>query len=166
MPNCNRDILKHRLKLFIILFIVWLLWSGHYSISLIIYGAASCLIILAITIKMKIADTEGQPFHLIGRIFSFWGWLLLEIIKANISVTKIILNPQLHLSPNIMEVTVSQKTALGKVIYANSITLTPGTVSIGVTDSMITVHTLSHENASELLTGEMARRRTKMEGNS
>jgi multicomponent Na+:H+ antiporter subunit E len=166
MPNGNGGVSKHGFNLFITLFIVWLLWSGHYSVLLIIFGAISCLIVLAITIKMKIADPEGQPMHLMGGAFFYWPWILWEIFKANIGVTRIILNPKLPISPNLIQVKASQKTALGKVIYANSITLTPGTVSVDVTDDTITVHALSHGHAEELLTGEMDRRVTKMEGES
>ena len=104
--------------------------------------------------------------HLLGGAFFYWPWILWEIFKANIGVTRVILNPKLPISPNMIQVKASQKTALGKVIYANSITLTPGTVSVDVTDDTITVHALSHDNAEELLTGEMDRRVTKMEGES
>ncbi len=166
MPNGNEGVSKHGFRLFITLFIVWLLWSGHYGVLLIIFGVISCLIVLAITLKMKIADPVGQPMHLLGRAFFYWPWILWEIFKANIGVTRIILNPKLPISPNMIQVKASQKTALGKVIYANSITLTPGTVSVDVTDDTITVHALSHDNAEELLTGEMDRRVTKMEGES
>ena len=166
MPNGNEGVSKHGFRLFITLFIVWLLWSGHYGVLLIIFGVISCLIVLAITIKMKIADPEGQPMHLMGGLFFYWPWILWEIFKANIGVTRIILNPKLPISPNMIQVKASQKTALGKVIYANSITLTPGTVSVDVSDDTITVHALSHKNAEELLAGEMDRRVTKMEGES
>ena len=166
MPNGKRGVWKHGFSLFVMLIIVWLLWSGHYSVLFIIFGAFSCLAVLAITLKMKIADPEGQPMHLLGGAIFYWPWILWEIFKANIGVTRIILNPKLPISPTLIEVKASQKSALGKVIYANSITLTPGTVSVDVSGDTIIVHALSLENAEELLTGEMDRRVTKMEGES
>ena len=65
---------------------------------------------------------------------------------------------------SLFEVTTSQKTDLGRVLYANSITITPGTVSIMVYDDRIMVHAISKEGADSLNQGEMDRRVTRMEG--
>lgn len=166
MPYGKEGVLKHELGLFITLFVVWLLWSGHYSVLLVSFGVISCIVVLAIAKKMKIADPEGQPIHLMKGAFFYWPWILWEIAKANFGVARIILSPKLPICPTWIQVKTSQKSALGKVIYANSITLTPGTVSVDVSDDTITVHALNRESAEDLLTGEMDRRVTKMEGES
>jgi multicomponent Na+:H+ antiporter subunit E len=115
---------------------------------------------------MDTVDHEGHPMHLVGRAVVYWPWLLWAIIKANIDVALRILSPRLPISPTMVEVQTSQKSALGQVIYANSITLTPGTVSVDLTDGMIIVHALSRESAEALMDGEMDRRVTVMEGAS
>jgi len=79
-------------------------------------------------------------------------------VRSNIDVARRILSPGVPISPKLIEVPASQRTDLGKVIYANSITLTPGTISIRIRDGMILVHALSEEAADELLQGEMDRR--------
>ena len=101
-----------------------------------------------------------------GRAILYVPWLLLAIFRSNIDVASRILNPRLPVSPTLIRTRATQKTALGKVIYANSITLTPGTVSVDVEDDVVLVHALSRESAEELADGEMDRRVTALEGES
>ncbi len=157
------------LSLGVVLLGVWLLWSGHYSIDhrlVLVLGIVSCLAVVAIVRRMGIVDSEGHPIHLAGRALGYVPWLLLAIFRSNIDVALRILNPRLPISPTLIRTRASQKHALGKVIYANSITLTPGTVSVEVEDDLILVHALSRESAGELQKGEMDRRVTAMEGAS
>jgi multicomponent Na+:H+ antiporter subunit E len=161
--------LRILLSLGVVLFGVWLLWSGHYSIDhtlVLVFGIVSCLAVVAIVRRMGIVDSEGHPIHLAGRALRYAPWLLLAILRSNVDVVLRILNPRLPISPTLIRIRASQKTALGKVIYANSITLTPGTVSVEVEDDLILVHALSQESARELVDGEMDRRVSAMEGAS
>ena len=89
---------------------------------------------------------------------------MVEIIKANLDVLKIILSPSLPATPTLVRVKASQKSDLGQVIYANSITLTPGTISVDVANGEILVHALTRSGAEELLEGKMDSRVTKMVG--
>lgn len=157
------------LSLGVTLFGVWLLWSGHYTIEhtlVLVLGIVSCLAVVAIVRRMRIVDSEGHPIHLAGRALVYVPWLLLAIFRSNIDVALRILNPRLPVSPTLIRTRATQKTALGKVIYANSITLTPGTVSVDVENGLVLVHALSRESAEELVDGEMDRRVTAVEGES
>lgn len=87
-------------------------------------------------------------------------WLIWAIIKANIDVAKRILNPRLPIAPRIVRVTGTQKTDLCRVIFANSITLTPGTVSLDLDEEDIVVHALTKEAADDVQSGDMDRRVT------
>ena len=108
---------------------------------------------------MKIVDPEGVPRQLGLRPFIFYApWLVKEIVVANFDVACRILNPKLPIQPSVIRVRALQHGDLGRVIYANSITLTPGTVSIDMKGSQVTVHALSYEGAVEDLAGEMNRR--------
>jgi len=139
--------------------------SGHFNNPLLIsLGVLSCATVVWITIRMDVADQEGHPIHLTWRALWYWTWLGFEIIKANIDVIKRVLSPSLPISPTMLRVKASQKSDLGQVIYANSITLTPGTISIDVANNEILVHALSKDGAEDLITGEMDRRVTKMAG--
>ena len=144
----------------------WLVWSGHFANPfLLVLGGLSCLFSLYISQRMRIVDEEGAPVQLGIRPFTTYApWLTKEIILSNIAVAKIILSPKMPLQRCLVNVTANQKTALGKVILANSITLTPGTVSVGMDENQIAVHALSSDGAEEDISGEIDRRVCRLEG--
>ena len=108
---------------------------------------------------MGIVDEEGAPAQLGIRPFTWYApWLIKEIIRSNLEVAKIILSPELRLQRTMVRIPANQKTELGRVIYANSITLTPGTVAVRVEGDKILVHALSFSGAAEDLSGDMDRR--------
>lgn len=140
-------------------FAIWLLLSGYFdNILLLSLGVVSCLLVMLIAHRMKLldADTPSLPFLL--RSLIYLPWLLWQVILSNIDVARRILNPELPISPSIFRVRTSQSSDLAKVLYANSITLTPGTVSIRVDADEIEVHALTREAATDLQSGEMDRR--------
>ena len=156
--------MKYAVALGMTLFGVWLLWSGHYNPLLISFGAVSCLLVVLLSWRMDIVDEEAAPVQLGLRPFIFYApWLAWRIFLANIDVARLILDPQLPVSPVIVRVKASQKGDLGRVIYANSITLTPGTVSVDMMGDVITVHALTTKLAESDQSGDMDRRVTQLE---
>ena len=158
------DTVGHAVSLGVTLFIVWLLLSGYFHALLISLGVVSCLVIVYIALRMDVVDREAHPIHLTLRILGYWAWLLKEIWIAGIDVTKRILSPRLRISPTLVQLKTTQSTELGQVVYANSITLTPGTFTIRIFDDQVLVHALSQEGADSLAEGEMDRRVTAVEG--
>jgi len=154
----------HAVSLGLVLFGTWLLISGIFTPLLMGLGAVSCLAVVGIAHRMDVVDREGQPIHLGLRAVSYWMWLAVEIVKANIDVARRILDPKMPIDPVMVTVKTSQSSELGLVIHANSITLTPGTVSIRVTDDSILVHAITREMAEDAQSGAMDRRVTAMEG--
>ena len=145
------------------LFAFWLLLSGHYTGLLITLGILTCLGILALAHRMGVVDEEGHPVHLAIGSLTYWPWLLVEIAKSSLNVTRLILDPKLPISPTLIKVKASQKSRVGVNIYANSITLTPGTISVEVEANDITVHAITADGAAEMKEGVMDRRVTKLE---
>ncbi len=143
---------------------VWLLLSGHYQALILGFGVASVLFCVFIAMRMDVADHEGVPLHVGWRALTYLPWLGVEIVKANIDVAKRVVQPVPDISPELFETPASQKTDLGQVIYANSITLTPGTVSVDLDPGVIRVHALSREGADGVRDGEMDRRALGVEG--
>ncbi len=141
----------------------WLLMSGIYTPLIISLGIASILLVLYIAHRMDLYDHETFPYHLKGRVFGYWGWLAKEIFKANIDVAKIVMSPKMPISPRMVRVKATQKTDLGLVIFANSITLTPGTVTVDIEGDEMIVHALSQELADGVLNGDMDARVTALE---
>lgn len=154
----------HAVGLTVALFATWLLLSGHYVALLLGLGGASCLAVVAIVLRMDVVDHEGQPLHLGWRLLTYLPWLFWQIVLANLDVARRIIDPRLPISPTVVKVKASQASELCQVIYANSITLTPGTVSMELEDAEITVHALSREGAASLESGEMDRRVSRLEG--
>ena len=151
------------LLLFVFYFVIWLLLSGHYDPLLLTLGVLSCITCLYVTWKAKFIDEEGLPLHLLIRLPIYTIWLFKEIIKANIDTAKIIIlnNPD----PQNFRVKSSQKTEAGKVTYANSITLTPGTVTTELDGDVLEVHALSSDMADDVKSGAMDKKVSWLEGN-
>ena len=144
--------------------IVWLLLSGHFDALLIGLGVVSVLVSVGMAWRMDVVDEEGHPVHLTFRAPLYWLYLGREIIKANIDVARRILSRGPDIDPVLVTTHASQRTVVGKVIFANSITLTPGTISINLEDDFIEVHALSREGARALLESDMDQRVARLEG--
>ena len=140
-----------------LIFIFWFMLSGHTEALLIVLGILSTLLSVFLSKRMNIIDHESYPFHLSMPLLRYFFYLGKEIIKANIDVLKRILKPGPPISPQVVKLPASKQTDLSKVIYANSITLTPGTVTLELVGDEIKVHALSKEGAADLQTGEMAK---------
>ncbi len=120
--------------------------SGINDPLLIWLGVASSIVAALIMRRMdKAADAESLRIQLrpVATVF-YWLWLLVEIAKANWMVTKIILSPSMPLNRHFFKVPFTQKTDLGQTIFANSITLTPGTISAEVEDGYFWVHAVAY----------------------
>lgn len=140
----------------------WLLWSGHFTPLLLSFGAASIVVVLVLAKRIGLFEVEAYMFHLAPRLPGYWLWLLKEVVKSNIEVAKIVLNPRLPISPTVISVDASGLTGISQVLLANSITLTPGTLSIDIDRGIIEVHCLTQEGARDLKGGEMQRRAAKV----
>ncbi len=152
----------HAISLGLTLFATWLLLSGVYTPLFIFLGVLSCAIVVVIALRMEVIDRESHPVHLSMSLPGYWLWLGKEIVLANIDVTKRILSPGQAINPSVFRVKAGQDDELGKVIYANSITLTPGTVTIDIDDDDLVIHALSETSRDDLESGEMDRRVTAL----
>jgi len=146
------------------LFGFWLVLSGIYTPFLLAAGAASAVAIALLSRRMEIADREGLPLHLTLGALSYWPWLVKEILKSGWQVARIVVDPRLPVSPALVRFKPSQHSTLGLVTHANSITLTPGTVTVEAGQSEFLVHALTQEGADGLAGSEMDRRVSRFEG--
>lgn len=145
------------------LFAFWLALSGHYTPFLIVVGAGAALFCTYVATRALVVDAEGHPIHLLRGTITYYPWLIREIVKSAWSVTKIIIDPRLPISPTMTVVRASQRTRPAVATYANSITLTPGTITVGVRENELVVHALVREGADDLEAGEMDRRVKRFE---
>ena len=159
--------MRHLLGLATILAIFWLINSGHFTYLLLTFGFLSVIGILLISRRMEHVDGKFEPSVIMSMRLPFYlMWLLWEIIKSNIDVVIRVWRGENHISPVVFKVPANQKTEACRTLYANSITMTPGTITLYVHDDSFEVHALSREAAEELKRGEMDRRVSSLEGGS
>lgn len=155
----NKIIIKMlTIRLLITMAALWLLLSGYFKAQLLILGVLSVALVIWLAHRMGVLTHRGQPIYFrFFHLFKFWGWLGNQILLSNIDVTKRILSRDMDIVPTLRRVTATPDTDIGRTIYANSITLTPGTTAINFTiDGDILVHALHEDSLHELEAGEMA----------
>lgn len=158
--------MKHAVYLGVVLLGTWLLWSGHYTPLIISFGVASSAFVIWITHRMDTIDDEAVPVERVFAIALYLPWLCWQVILASLTVARIILSPKISIDPCFVKPKMSQKTDLAEVIHANSITLTPGTVSIELHDKDILTHALTQDLADDVMSGAIDKQVVRMEGGS
>jgi multicomponent Na+:H+ antiporter subunit E len=125
---------------------LWLLLSGYFGVPLLLgLGAVSVLFSAWLAHRAKVLDQDSVPMGLLPGILGYWVWLAGEIGKANLIVMRQALSVEPKLSPKMFLVPNPPKSDVGKATFANSITLTPGTVSVDMREDGILVHGLTEE---------------------
>lgn len=152
-------------SLFLCLFLFWLLLSGMPTPFLLSAGVGCALLVVWFARWIDIVDQEGHPIRLLWHaLLSYWPWLLKEIVVSAWQVSRVVLDPKLPISPTLVRLRPSQTTDIGLVIHANSITLTPGTISVKVGREEFLVHALTREGAAGVQRGgEMDKRVSALE---
>lgn len=144
---------------------IWLLLSGHYTPLILAFGAGSVVLVVWLARRMDVIDNEGHPVHLTWQAPLYWLWLGWQIVLSNIAVARAILVVKPPINPQMIEVDAPQSDDLGRVTFANAITLTPGTVSVRMLpNGRILVHALTAASADDLESGAMARRTKGLTG--
>ena len=152
------------LSLAVVLVSLWLLLSGHTEALILGLGGASVALVLWLSRRMRLVDEEGVPFDSLHRALPYSLWLLVEIVKSNFAMLPVLLSKEPQIQPQLVKVPSGKSGSLGQVTYANSITMTPGTVTLAVEDEEITVHALTDATAEGLRTGDMGRRAGRVGG--
>jgi multicomponent Na+:H+ antiporter subunit E len=166
LPKCGWGLFLIRaFSLGIFLAGIWLLLSGHYTPLILAFGAGSVVLVVWIARRMDVIDNEGHPVHLTWQAPRYWAWLAWQIVLSNIAVARAVLATNMPIDPRMIEVDAPQSDDLGRVTYANAITLTPGTVSTRMLpNGRILVHALTAVAAEDLESGAMARRTKGLTG--
>lgn len=148
----------------VVLLSFWLILSGMFEPFLLGAGMLSVVAVVTFMRRMEVIDHEGHPVHLGWRGLIYFPWLIGQIIKSSLSVSRVILTPSMPISPTLEAIRASQKTGVGLALFANSITLTPGTISVETGSDEVLVHALTVEALQDLNSGELDRRVTRVEG--
>lgn len=143
---------------------LWLLLSGIYQPLIVGFGVVSVLIVIFVVKRMDALDEDRVALRLSPMEFlKYMLWLFVEIAKANWAVTKIIMSPQMPLRQHLFSVRHTQKSDLAQVIYANSITLTPGTITVETEPGHFLVHAVAYTDEDIDALADMDRRVSAVE---
>ncbi len=159
-----------RSLLLVLLAATWAALSWRYSSEPLVFvlALASLAVVWWIGRRMEAVDgLQALPFHSLGmfaRQLRYLPYLALQVVSANLTIARLVFQRRVLIEPRILRVRAGQRTALGRVIYANSITLTPGTVTLDVRDDEFLVHALLPASAGSILDGEMDREVSRLEG--
>lgn len=148
----------------VVLGAAWLLWSGLFKPLLLILGAFSVLLVLWLAHRMHLFDTDTFEPRFLMRVLRFWGWLGREIVRSSLEVTRFVLSPRPNISPTVAEFESRCEHTMDRAILGNSITLTPGTLTLSIDGRRFIVHALSEEGAQDIMGGEMDRRVSELRG--
>jgi multicomponent Na+:H+ antiporter subunit E len=143
-----------------VLFAFWLLLSGYFTAFLVSAGLGCAVATVLFASRMKVIDREGIALQSVPRLVPYWIWLLKEVVKSAWQVSLIIVHPRLPISPTMVSFRPTQKTSVGLVIHANSITLTPGTITVEADAAQFLVHALTRDGAAGAASGDMDARVT------
>jgi len=152
-------------SLFAVLMAFWLLLSGHYTPFLVAAGALSSAFVVFVARHKGVFELRGgsRVHPLLTGALTYWPWALWQIVLANWDVFRTVWHPRLPIDPRMVAVPFRTRTPLTTTIYANTITLTPGTVTVAVGEGELLVHAISAEAADALLAGEMHERVLRLE---
>ena len=120
----------------------WLGNSGHYKPLMLGFGSASVLLTMILAYRLDIIDREGAPYVRLPQLMKYYPWLAVEVVKSNWVVIRACLRADLDITPTLAKVKTVCKTDLAKVTFANSITMTPGTVTVEIEGDKLLVHGL------------------------
>jgi multicomponent Na+:H+ antiporter subunit E len=138
--------------------VVWFALSGQTSPQFLVLAPVSILLSVWLAARFRIIDRDSSPYHRAPQLILYTGWLLIQIVKSNIAVIARVVGPRSGIDPAMVSLRTTAKTDLGKALFANSITLTPGTVTVDVEGDRVKVHALMRESASASSFESMDRR--------
>lgn len=146
------------------LLVLWLLMSGLYKTLILVFGLSSVLLVMFVMKRMSEKDGYEVEINLkIVDTLKYLFWLLVEVAKCNVAVVKLLLARKVKISQEFVEISVSTNSDLAQVIFANSITLTPGTVTVETENNSLLVHVLNLDNNTESELGNMGQRVSNLE---
>ena len=145
-----------------VLMLAWVLWSGFLKPLLLALGAFSTLLVVFLAYRMRLFESVVFEWRFLLRLVRYWGWLAKQVLRSSLEVSRLVLSPKMPISPTVAEFDAGCKEEIDQAILGNSITLTPGTLTLQIQDGHFVVHALTESGAREVVDGEMDRRVTAL----
>ncbi|HUP24518.1 MAG TPA: Na+/H+ antiporter subunit E [Thermoanaerobaculia bacterium] len=167
---CLEDVVRHSFLLPLLLAVLWLALSGRYSTEPIVLTMGVLSVALVWWLSTRMDRTAGEPglpreaAGMLRRAPAYLVWLAWQVARANLSLARVVVDPRRRLEPRLLRVRARQRSALGQVIHANSLTLTPGTITLDLRGGELLVHALTARSGAGVLAGHIDRAVTRLEG--
>lgn len=152
------------IEIFIILFLAWIIMSGIFELKFMLYAVLACAAISTLCLRLlNIQAMKSKKIYFMlemnwFRFIAYFGWLLVQILKSAWYVSKVTLIKRDEISPSVVWFSVDYDNPVAAALLANSITLTPGTITIDIKKGVYSVHALTDETAEGVLDGSMQKK--------
>ncbi|MFW6354452.1 MAG: Na+/H+ antiporter subunit E [Verrucomicrobiota bacterium] len=143
---------------------LWLLLSGKLGLFHVFSGVAATALIVWRHTRMPPVERADFRGARVERLIPYLAWLLVQMVLSALQVARVILSPDKHLDPRLVAFDRPMPSIFQSVLFGNSITLTPGTLTLDLKDQTYLVHALTEATAADLLGGEMASRVARLTG--
>lgn len=169
----NGAALIYFFKLFVVLFGIWILLSGKFEVKFLAAGLLTALGTAYLFLPLLTVENKrtGEPIYLLKgslwKILGYGMWLVWEIMKSSLSATALVLRGRLDYTPRVVYFAMDFENPVATALLANSITLTPGTITLSVSeDGVFAVHAMTEACAAQLLNGEIQQKVARLYGES
>lgn len=142
-------------RMAVVLALFWLALSAHFDPLLLTLGVVSVVVVCVMAWRAGLYEDHGITASFALRLPRYLLWLIRQVLSSAVGVLRKVWSLHPDLQPVVAPTPVEDLAELWQVIYANSITLTPGTVSLDVSDVRIEVHSLDQAAIDELQSGVM-----------
>ena len=163
--NIVGSTLVHKLAMFVVLFGFWMVLSGRTETKFIVYGLITALVTNWVTYPLLLVPNKdgSKRYFVFGisipKFIMYFFWLMWQLVLANIDVLLATTAQELDIDPKVVRFYFRADNPMASVVLANSITLTPGTVTINVTDDgLYEIHALTRGAAAGVLDGSMQKK--------
>ena len=146
------------------LFGFWVAMSGMFTPFLLLSGLGAAIAVALVAARLELSDREGAPWRFVVAVLTYWPWLLKEMLVSGWRVARVIVDPRLPVSPALARFRPLQETTVGIATHANSITLTPGTITVSADHGEFLVHALTRAAGTGLAGSAMDQRVRRLEG--
>lgn len=142
---------------------LWFALSGFLKPLLLTFGVVSVLAVYLLSRRFGAIDDKAAPWRIMLAAPLYWFWLFVEIGKANFVVVRAALSRDAAISPTMITASNRQKSDVGIATFANSITLTPGTVTVSIDGDTAQIHALTEDLADPTGLAAMGARVAKLD---
>ena len=151
--------------MFILLFVIWIMFNGAITVEIVLFGLAISALILIFMFKFLdySMKKEIMIYKLAPQIIAYMFVLIKEVVFANLATAKLLLSPKLETQPQVFSFKSDLKSEFCKTMLANSITLTPGTITVDIENDKYIIHCLDPELADGIEESVFVKRLQKIE---